>query len=109
MRRCLLSLLALSLLDSCVSAQEKAFEFTITIKGEKNQRQDVPLVVPLSLPAEWATAETATVSYVTKNGLPAQLTAPGIRTETLAPQRKGLVRRDLHLILPILRKDTDFV
>ena len=68
MRRCLLSLLTLPLLGSCVFGQEKATEFTITIKADKDERQDVPLLLPLSLRREFADEEQALE-------LPAQLFA----------------------------------
>ncbi len=75
----------------------------ITIEAGKHDLKNVPVCVPLSLPKAVATITHARVSAGGQE-LEGQLTAPGITTEQLAPTAAGLIRRDLHVILPALKK-----
>jgi hypothetical protein len=75
----------------------------ITVEGGKSDLQNVPVCVPLSLPKDQANFVRAHIALEGREA-EGQLTAPGLATEHLAPSAKGLVRRDLHFILPALRK-----
>jgi hypothetical protein len=83
------------------AAQEK--RITITVTAEKHDYKNVPVCIPLSLPAEAAKQTQATVQG---KGAPlqGQLTTPGLLTEDIKPAAKGLVRRDLHFVLPSLQR-----
>jgi hypothetical protein len=83
-----------------LAAQDKSLSITVT--AGKNDLKHVPVCVPLSLSKEQAKDVDAELSTQGQK-LTGQLTAPGIITESIAPSRRGLVRRDLHFILPALK------
>ena len=60
-------------------------------------------VAPLSLPKSMAAFRHAIVEG-DNDFIPGQLAAPGIITEHIAPTAADLVRRDLHLVVPSLKK-----
>ena len=74
----------------------------IDVKGVK---ADMPLTIPLSVPKAWAKFDEVEVHVnlgrdVKKTILTGQLTAPGVVTESIKPVKEGLVRRDLHVVMP---------
>ena len=74
-----------------------------TLEIESSGGSNVPVCVQLSLPAEHA--KLTDVQVRAEKGMiasvgPGQLTAPGLTTETIEPAAKGLVRRDLHFVVP---------
>jgi hypothetical protein len=105
MKRFALTPLVLAFALSSALAQDKTI--AITVSAGKTDHKSVPICVPLSLPKAMADYNYAVVS--TKNEThEGQLTAPGITTEQIAPSANGLVRRDLHFIVPVLHKgETD--
>jgi hypothetical protein len=94
-------LAALSLL-LLVGARGAAKEFEITIAAGKTDRTNTPVCVPLSLPKDLARLELALLESPDGKQFLAQLTGPGLLTESIAPA-KGEERRDLHLILSSLK------
>jgi hypothetical protein len=62
----------------------------------------VPLTIPLSVPEAWAKYKSVAVDLKGEltGSMLAQLTAPGIMTESIQPAKAGLIRRDLHVFLP---------
>src|SRR5882724_2289301 len=90
----------LCLAFSPLRAQDK---FEITVAGGKQDLNDVPVCVPLSVAKGQAEFVYA---HVFGNGQDAegQLTAPGLATESIAPSAKGLVRRDLHFVMRSIKK-----
>lgn len=105
MQRCLLSLLTLLLFVSVSSAEDKAPEFAITIKADKTDRENVPVVVPLVLMRDAPTVTSVAVVLGDGRTLPGQLTAPSLRTEGRLTALG--VRRDLHFVLDKLPADKD--
>jgi hypothetical protein len=75
----------------------------VAISSEKHEYRNTPLRVPLSVPKEWANFDEVAVEIdngdETTRGV-GQLTPPGITTESIRPTKEGLVRRDLHVVLP---------
>jgi len=63
-----------------------------------------PICIPLSISKDQAKSSEVGILIVDHNDKPSrfigQLTHPGIRTESIKPQKDDLVRRDLHLLLP---------
>ncbi len=98
MRR--LALLALLAGACTVRAEEKAF--TITVSAGKHDYKNEPVVVPLSLPATFKQPILKKVAWPGQRGL-AQLTRPGITTESVKGEGSNTVRRDLHLLVPELK------
>lgn len=76
----------------------------IVVEGGQHELKNVPVCIPLSVPADVA---SYTYAHITVGGvtLEGQLTAPGIMTERTPATAKGLVRRDLHFILPDLKRE----
>ncbi len=76
----------------------------IDVAPVKFQEANLPLTIPLSVPKAWAEInEVEIVGQAAVDGRPmlvGQLTAPGLVTESIKPTKDGLVRRDLHIILP---------
>src|SRR5436305_4088857 len=96
----LLSLALLTLLTGGVRAQDKTFDITVT--AGKHDYKNVPVVVPLSVPKDLAF--TKHVNLTRGNGrLQGQLTFPGLTTDHIKPGGDGLVRLDLHFVLPELK------
>jgi hypothetical protein len=81
-------------------AQQK--DITIVITADKHDYTDVPVCVPLSLPGP-VKVHLARLRAGDLQ-LDGQLTEPGLRTEAIKPSGEGLVRRDLHFILPSLKR-----
>src|SRR5262245_26571191 len=100
MRTCCVSAFALLLWTGNLAAQDKSLSITLT--AGKQDRKNVPVCVPLSLSKEQAKDADAEISFQGQE-ISGQLTAPGIITESIAPSKPGLVRRDLHFILPVLK------
>ena len=88
-------------LSPTLAAQEKSI--TVTITADKGDCKNAPVCVPLSLPKSMAAYRHAIVQG-TDQHMPGQLTSPGIMTEHIAPSAKDLVRRDLHVVVPALKK-----
>src|SRR5262245_14980776 len=82
-------------------AQEKTV--TITITAESADCKDTPVCIPLSVHTHYDMYRHA-VFEGSNQSIPGQLTAPGIMTEHIAPSAADLVRRDLHVIVPALKK-----
>src|SRR5262245_30099458 len=80
-----------------VEAQQKAY--TITVTAGKQDRDNTPVCVPLSVPKEFADQNEALLAGPDGFRLFGQFTAPGIETEHIKPSGPGLVRRDLHFII----------
>ncbi len=85
-----------------LGAQDK---IEITIEGAKHDLRNVPICVPLSLPEKDASLPEAHITLSTGHTVPGQLSAPGLMTEAIAPTAKGLVRRDLHFVLPAVKSE----
>src|SRR2546423_1020712 len=98
--RRLASLVACLVLASPIPAQQA---IDISIEGGKQDLENVPVCVPLSVPAELFDYRYAQVSGGGLQ-LQGQLTKPGILTEGVPVSGQGLVRRDLHVVLPNLKK-----
>lgn len=97
-----IGVLALFSLSGTALAQEKSLSLTLT--AGKHELKNAPVCVPLSLPK--AQARHGDAEVVVGNGTVAgQLTAPAITTEHIKPAKDGLVRRDLHFIVPALQAD----
>lgn len=100
MKRLLLILFTAISITHVASAQDVIEVKLDPGKGEAN----TPLTVPLSVPKEYANLEEVNVGARNEKGIAirvvGQLTAPGLMTESIKPSKEGLVRRDLHLILP---------
>jgi len=74
----------------------------VAVKGVK---ADMPITVPLSVPKAWAKFDEVAVHVDLGKGvdmpiITGQLTSPGVVTETIKPAKEGLVRRDLHVVMP---------
>lgn len=76
---------------------------TLTVASGKQNRAQTPVCVPLSLPREAAEGHVPVLRTADGRAWPAQLTAPGLRTEAVTA-REGCLRRDLHFLLPALGK-----
>ena len=94
--------IGLMIAASPLVAQDK---IQITVKGDKHDLKNVPVCVPLSLSQKDASFPEAHVTLPGGQTVPGQLTAPGLMTEAMAPTAKGLVRRDLHFVLPAIKGD----
>jgi hypothetical protein len=94
---------ALALLAGAGTAQAQDKGIMVTVTAEKHDYSNVPVCVPLSLPADAAKHQVAMLQgkALARQG---QLTAPGLLTEDVKPAAKGLVRRDLHFIVPKLER-----
>ena len=106
---------------SCVAATEaptiRQQKPTFTLAAGKSDYNRTPIVVPLSLPKDFALSnpfvELHTTVRVVIDGtvrnvkdnvvVPGQITLPGLLTENIKPPATDLVRRDLHFNLPRLK------
>jgi len=95
------AMLAMLILSPRASAQEKVM--TVVITADTADCKDMPVCIPLSLPKEMMSYRHAVIEGADRF-FPGQLTAPGIMTEHVPPAGKHLVRRDLHVIVPALKK-----
>jgi hypothetical protein len=104
MKRCAYLATAVIVLGSGLSALGQQQRLEITLVFDTPTSQWRPVCVPLSLPPalDKETFATVTLHFDAKRtlALPGQLTAPGLMTEDLKPSAAGLVRRDLHVVLP---------
>src|SRR5437899_297674 len=98
--RCPVLLAALSLI-LLVGARCAGKEFEIAVTAGKTDRVNTPVCVPLSLPKDLAKLELALLEAPDGKQFLAQLTGPGLLTESIAPA-KGEERRDLHFVLSSL-------
>jgi hypothetical protein len=94
-----LTLLPCLLLTSA-SAATKTFD--IQVAAGKYDRHDIPVCVPLALPADLAAAKTVTLLDPKQMRIASQLTAPSLLPEP-TEVLPGQVRRELHFILPSLK------
>jgi hypothetical protein len=94
---------ALALLASATPAPAQEKGIMVTVTADKHDYDNVPVCVPLSLQADAAKQLLVTLKG-TAVALPGQLTAPGLLTEDVKPAAKGLVRRDLHFVIPRLAR-----
>src|ERR1700731_1438423 len=85
-------------------ARADTLNLELTVRGGPHDLRHAVCVVPLSLPPKFA--ESVPVE-LRGDGVSAegQLTAPGLTTEHVKPAGKGRVRRDLHFVLPALKRD----
>ncbi len=100
MNRCLVVLVLGLALTNVTLAQENTLKIELTAK---NAPRNAPICIPLSVPGTWAKFDEVSVDVITGRDVVktiGQLTAPGITTESNKPAKEGLVRRDLHLVLP---------
>lgn len=97
-RRFVAAIVCLCLALSPLHGQDK---IEITVEGGKHDLKNVPICVPLSVAKERQIIELNGKGTPLK--LICRLTAPGIVTESIPPADKGLVRRDLHFIVPDLK------
>ncbi len=101
MKRVLPSILAILAAAYAVHAQELPLK--IKLSPNKNAHRNAPLIVPLSLPADWAKFQEVEVDVITGRDVVkvvGQLTAPSITTESMPPSKDSLTRRDLHVVMP---------
>ena len=103
MKRLFAALVLTNAVSSVGLAQENVVQIEVTQK--QNVGTNMPLTIPLSVPAEWG--KLPEVDVVLSVGpernsvvVAGQLTAPGIATESIKPTKAGLVRRDLHVVMP---------
>jgi hypothetical protein len=104
-RSCAIILAVLSTSEGLLTAQSPKLE--VTISAGKHDEKNVPVVVPMQVPAALAKGRHARVKSA--NGtviLVGQWTAPGLLTENIKSKDRSLVRRDLHFILPELKAGT---
>jgi hypothetical protein len=79
------------------------YKIALTIVGGKKDAANVPVTVPLEVPANLAKAVHVNLKVAKSNDLLfGQWTAPGLLTENVQPKDRSLVRRDLHVVLPKL-------
>src|SRR5438093_864696 len=99
MRRPILAAaIGILLFQGMVHAQDK--RITLVLKIDKEIAAPAPICVPLSLPEELTRWELLTASEGgAKENLSGQLTVPGVLTDSIKPEDKKLVRRDLHFVL----------
>jgi Methane oxygenase PmoA len=86
-------------------AQENTLKIEVTL--DKRDHVNAPLTIPLGVPKAWARFDEVKVEYTAgeeKGTLVGQLTEPGITTDSIKPAKEGLVRRDLHLLMPSIGK-----
>jgi hypothetical protein len=103
MRRYLAALFFVLALTTAALAQDDVIR--IEVKGGKQGLENVPLTIPLSVPKEYAdlTEPIVVISKdVNRKGAIGQLTSPGIMTDGVKPTKEGFVRRDLHVVLPVI-------
>jgi hypothetical protein len=74
----------------------------LKVHAGKHNREEVPVRVPLTLPAAQAKPRVVLLEGPDGLKLPAQLTAPGLLTESAPEDGKG-TRRELHFIVPSLK------
>jgi hypothetical protein len=88
----------------CLAQPAMAQPKTIAkIEVENPGPEGLPICVPLSVAQEFGGLTEVTVKGAAKSGnfiRDAQMTQPGLLTEKIPPRATGLVRRDLHLLLP---------
>ncbi len=101
MRSHYIGLLALLSFVSVTAAQEPV---SFTLQAGRHDLKNVPVCVPLSLTKEQV-RDTNALVVAGKETLAGQLITPAITTEHIKPAKNGLVRRDLHFILPELKAD----
>jgi hypothetical protein len=77
-------------------------EFEITVSAGKSDRRNTPICVPLSVPKELANLELTLLEAADGKQFLAQITEPGLLTESIAPA-EGQRRRDLHFTLSSLK------
>jgi hypothetical protein len=85
-------------------AQEN--QLTIAIASENHEYSNTPICIPLSLSKEWAKFDEVALDIDNGDGTVkgvGQFTTPGITTEAIQPTKEGLVRRDLHVIVPEMK------
>ncbi len=110
----MLTLLLFSAAGSPLLAQGEKFpdfNYTVTVIGGKEDAKNVPICVPMEIPAPWAKllAKKGAMSCGilkeagTQKEIISQWTAPGIITEEIPLKNKAMVRWDLHFILPLLK------
>jgi hypothetical protein len=92
----------LALLAGAGAAPAQQTGITVTITADKQDYKNVPVCVPLSLPAPVKEQRALLESGDLR--IEGQLTIPGLLTEAIKPSAEGLVRRDLHFILPNLKR-----
>jgi hypothetical protein len=100
MKRCFAAVLVCLAAANVGRAQQDALQIDVTTGKDGHNG---PICVPLSIPQEWAKFDEASILIITGKDpgkAVGQLTKPGITTESIKPAKKGLVRRDLHLVLP---------
>jgi hypothetical protein len=78
----------------------RAQTIEIIVAGGKHDLKNLPVCVPLSVAKDKDSAELECKDPALK--LKGQLSQPGIATESIPPSTDGLVRRDLHFIVPRL-------
>lgn len=90
-------------LATAAFVRAETLNLDINFTGGKEGNSSTPVCVPLSVPPALAKATLATVQIGGGKSASGQLTDPGLTTEAIAPSQKGLVRRDLHVIVPGLK------
>lgn len=102
MNRWFVAFIAAVLAPGIAAAQDNIVKIDIAQKDTVGA--NMPLTVPLSVPADLAKFGEVQVvmTGAQKQAIvaTAQLTAPGITTESIKPAKEGLVRRDLHVVMP---------
>ena len=102
-RACVLALVAMLATTYPSIAQEP--KLTVTVTGGKEDAKNVPVCVPMELSGAWAKAIHCGLQS-DKDVLWGQFTAPGITTENIPLKDKTRIRRDLHVILPLLKANS---
>jgi hypothetical protein len=94
---------ALAALATACQAQAQEKTLTITVTAGKQDCKNVPVCVPLSVPADLAKEPLVSLREPGKTtGLLGQLIAPGILHEKVRLAAANLTRRDLHFVIPSL-------
>jgi hypothetical protein len=99
MLRLLVSCLAVLL---CAGALPAAFTVTFTIDAGKHDRSNVPVCVPIALPADLAGQQIVWVCDGDRDLAIGQITSPGLLSSA-RPAARGKENRELHFILPALK------
>ena len=94
-----------ALLVSLAAAGSSSAQVNVDIVTEKHGHSG-PLCIPLSVNKSLASVDEVGVKVIPEGGkeslIVGQLTMPGIATEAIKPSSDGLVRRDLHILLPAM-------
>jgi hypothetical protein len=102
----IISLLAIG---SCW-AQDRPIEVMVTANADmKTAVKNMPVVVPMEVSPKLAKTTHVRLKGLFSDSVIGQLTEPGLLTRDIPLKDKGLVRRDLHCIIPVFMPRTSQV